>query len=148
MAKIDYSKCSDADFDRILQDVVGDMSALEILAFGDVNMILREELNNEVLDRWAQEQGFDEDDEDDEVEDLKFSSANQALQHFADITGKKIKIASSNELLKIFMERDDMTEQEAKELIEELKERVADGEDPEEVLYDEGLEPDYIFELI
>lgn len=54
-----------------------------------------------------------------------------------------------NQLVKIFMNRDNMTEDEAIDLVKEMRERVqVDMEDPEEVLYDEGLEPDYIFELI
>lgn len=53
-----------------------------------------------------------------------------------------------SELVKIFMERDDLTEQEAKNLVEEMRERVYEGENPEDVLYDEGLEPDYIFDII
>jgi hypothetical protein len=52
------------------------------------------------------------------------------------------------ELVRIFMNRDELTREEAKDLVEEMRERVLDGENPEEVLYDEGLEPDYIFELI
>ncbi len=27
-------------------------------------------------------------------------------------------------------------------------ERVMDGEDPEEILFEEGLEPDYVFDII
>ena len=34
------------------------------------------------------------------------------------------------------------------DIISEMKERVQSGEDPEEVLYDEGLEPDYVFDLL
>ena len=52
------------------------------------------------------------------------------------------------ELVKIFMERDGMTEQEAKEYVADMRERVWEGENPEDVLYDEGLEPDYIMDLI
>ena len=52
------------------------------------------------------------------------------------------------ELVRIFMRRDELTLEEATELVKEMRERVLDGENPEEVLYDEGLEPDYIFELI
>lgn len=52
------------------------------------------------------------------------------------------------ELVKIFMERDGMTEEEAVELVKEMIQRVWEGENPEDVLYDEGLEPDYIFDLI
>ena len=52
------------------------------------------------------------------------------------------------ELLQIFMDRDGMTRKEAKEYIAELCQRVWEGEDPEEVLYEEGLEPDYVFDLL
>jgi hypothetical protein len=38
--------------------------------------------------------------------------------------------------------------QEAEEIIAEMKQRVLGGEDPEEVLFEEGLEPDYLFDLI
>jgi len=58
----DYSNVTDEDFDRILEEIVSEMSAGEILSYGDINMILREELNNEILQRWEEEQG-DEDDE-------------------------------------------------------------------------------------
>jgi len=34
------------------------------------------------------------------------------------------------------------------ELIAKMKQRFAEGEDPEEILFDEGLEPDYLFDLI
>lgn len=35
------------------------------------------------------------------------------------------------------------------ELINALMKRVSEGEDPEEILYDEfGLEPDYVFDLL
>ena len=54
-----------------------------------------------------------------------------------------------SELKKVLMERDGMTPKEADEAIADAKQRVWDGEDPEEVLGDEfGLEPDYIFDLL
>lgn len=53
-----------------------------------------------------------------------------------------------NQLIEIFMKRDDMSKSEAVKYVNEMRERVYAGEDPEEVLYDEGLEPDYIFDLI
>jgi hypothetical protein len=37
---------------------------------------------------------------------------------------------------------------EAREIIKEMRARVIEGEDPEEILYEEGLEPDYVFELL
>lgn len=52
-------------------------------------------------------------------------------------------------LTQILMQRDGMSREDARELIEELRERVREGEDPEDLLHDElGLEPDYIWELI
>ena len=37
---------------------------------------------------------------------------------------------------------------EAKEIIDEMIERVLDGENPEEILEEHGLEPDYIFDIL
>ena len=52
-------------------------------------------------------------------------------------------------LLKALMEGHDLARDEAKQMIEEMRKRVhEDNEDPEEVLYEEGLEPDYILDLI
>ena len=47
------------------------------------------------------------------------------------------------------MRRDQMTKEDAQALIDDARERIAEGEDPEEILYDDfGLEPDYIFDLL
>ena len=44
---------------------------------------------------------------------------------------------------------DFLTDQEAQELIDEAREMVAEGADPEDVLYNEfGLEPDFIWDLL
>ena len=51
-------------------------------------------------------------------------------------------------LLKALMEGQDLTLEEAQELRKEMRQRVQDGEDPEEVLYEEGLEPDYFYDLL
>jgi len=52
-------------------------------------------------------------------------------------------------LKEVLMQRDGMTSEEADEFIAELRERVADGEDPEDLLYEEcGLEADYVFDLL
>jgi hypothetical protein len=49
----------------------------------------------------------------------------------------------------ILIRRDGMTALEAIEVIHEARARIADGEDPEEILHEEfGLEPDYIFDLL
>ncbi len=53
------------------------------------------------------------------------------------------------ELQRVLMRRDEMTADEADELIQEARERVEAGEDPEDVLHEEfGLEPDYVFDLL
>lgn len=51
-----YDAMTNEDFDRILEELVSKMTAGEILSYGDVNMILREELNNDVLTAWENEQ--------------------------------------------------------------------------------------------
>lgn len=38
--------------------------------------------------------------------------------------------------------------EDAEEIIKEMKNRVLDGEDPEEILYEYGLEPDYVFDIL
>ena len=46
------------------------------------------------------------------------------------------------------MNRDSVSLEEADELVQELKKQVSEGEDPEEVLFNEGFEPDYIFDIL
>ncbi len=54
-----------------------------------------------------------------------------------------------SELKKVLIDRDEMTSQEADEVIAELNNRlINDGEDPQEVLMSVGLEEDYIFDLL
>ena len=52
-------------------------------------------------------------------------------------------------LKQVLMRRDNLSAGEADDLIEEAREAVREGADPEEVLaQDFGLEPDYIFDLL
>ena len=51
-------------------------------------------------------------------------------------------------LKQVLMRRDEMTAEEANAEIMAMHERVLDGEDPEEVLYEIGLEPDYVFDIL
>ena len=52
-------------------------------------------------------------------------------------------------LLEVLMRRDGLSKTEALEQIQEAREEVAAGADPEEVLADLfGLEPDYIYDLM
>ena len=49
----------------------------------------------------------------------------------------------------VLMRRDGLSADEAQRLLDEARERVAEGEDPEEVLYEDfGLEPDYFWDLL
>ena len=57
-------------------------------------------------------------------------------------------MAKVTELERIFMEFEGMTAAEAAKKRQEMTARVAAGEDPEEVLYEEGLEPDYVFDIL
>ena len=52
-------------------------------------------------------------------------------------------------LKQILMRRDGMSAEDAQDMIDEARERINEGEDPEEILhYDFCLEPDYILDLI
>lgn len=53
-----------------------------------------------------------------------------------------------NKIIKILMNRDGYTNEEAKEIFEDIQDRFIGGEDPEGLLLEIGLEPDYIFELL
>jgi hypothetical protein len=51
-------------------------------------------------------------------------------------------------LKRTLMKRDNLTSEEADDLIEEMRVAVSKGGDPEEVLLEYvGLEPDYVFDL-
>lgn len=51
-------------------------------------------------------------------------------------------------LLKILMQRDNLSKAEALEQISDMQQAVLEGENPEELLYDIGLEPDYVFDIL
>lgn len=52
-------------------------------------------------------------------------------------------------ILEVLMTRDGMDRDEAQEWIDEVREEVLAGADPEEMLrFEFGLEPDYIYDLI
>ena len=52
MVMTDYTNMTDQEFTDIFEELVHSMEIEDILSIGDVNTILREELNNEVLDIW------------------------------------------------------------------------------------------------
>ena len=55
----------------------------------------------------------------------------------------------ADQLFEVLMKRDRVSRAEAEEVINAARERVAAGEDPEEILLEEfGLEPDFVFDLI
>ena len=55
-----------------------------------------------------------------------------------------------NKVIKILMNRDGLTENEAKELINETQEMIiAEPEDADQIISEQlGLEPDYLFDII
>lgn len=53
-----------------------------------------------------------------------------------------------SELKRVLMLRDGLSSEEADEIIAAASQAIIDGEDPEEVLFGMGLEPDYIFDLL
>lgn len=55
---------------------------------------------------------------------------------------------SNFNLKETLMNRDGLTSDEAEELIEQMREDIEEGADPEDVLFDMGLEPDYLEDLI
>ncbi len=56
---------------------------------------------------------------------------------------------TTSEIVRILMRRDGMERDDAEDLLQDAREAVEDGEDPEEILADWfGLEPDYVFDLI
>ena len=56
-------------------------------------------------------------------------------------------MSNTETIRQILMRRDKATAEEVTEMLEEARERIRAGEDPEEVLAEEfGLEPDYVFD--
>lgn len=53
-----------------------------------------------------------------------------------------------NEIIRILMDRDDMEYEEACDELALMREALEDGQDPEEILYEYSLEPDYVMDLI
>jgi hypothetical protein len=54
-----------------------------------------------------------------------------------------------SDVKRILIERDGNTPEEADELIADAKNRVMEGENPENILMEDfGLEPDYIFDIL
>lgn len=54
-----------------------------------------------------------------------------------------------SELKRVLMQRDNLSDKDADGLIDEMKQAVCDGENPEDVLLDyAGLEPDYILDIV
>jgi hypothetical protein len=52
------------------------------------------------------------------------------------------------EILLALQNSQDISRDEAEDIRCEMAERVLEGEDPEEVLAEYGLEPDYVFDII
>lgn len=61
-----------------------------------------------------------------------------------------MKITACNPVVKILMERDNMSEDDAMELVQDVADEMAQSLDrAEDILLEElGLEPDYLFDLV
>lgn len=60
-------------------------------------------------------------------------------------------MAHTNEVIRILMERDGMSRAEAQEVLEDVREMLADADpwEAEDIIADElGLEMDYIFDIL
>ena len=53
-----------------------------------------------------------------------------------------------SELRQVLMDRDGMTASEAEIEIMHIRNEVANGANPEEILYEYGLEPDYVLDIL
>lgn len=51
-------------------------------------------------------------------------------------------------LIDVLTHREKGDKDAAQHIFNEMVERVKEGEDPEDVLYEEGLEPDYVMDLL
>ena len=51
-------------------------------------------------------------------------------------------------IVSILMRSQHMSRREATDLFEDMRQRVRAGEDPEEVLHEEGIEPDFMEQLL
>jgi hypothetical protein len=65
-----------------------------------------------------------------------------------EILSRMKKHIMATELHRAIMNRDDVSLEAADELVQELKDLVKEGGDPEELLFNEGFEPDYVFDII
>lgn len=52
------------------------------------------------------------------------------------------------ELHLAIMTKNNCTQEEAEDIVMEMKERIKEGEDPEEILWEFGFEPDYVHDLL
>ena len=60
-------------------------------------------------------------------------------------------MAKQNEVIRILMERDGMTKEEAQETLEDVREMLSEADpwEAEDIIADElGLEMDYIFDIL
>ncbi len=55
---------------------------------------------------------------------------------------------SKSDLLRAIQFQNDCTPSEAMAIIKEMAELILEGENPEDLLFDEGLEPDYVLALL
>jgi len=60
---MEYDELTDEEFDEILTEIIDEHSGSSLLAITGVYEVLKEEFNNQVLDRWAAKQVKEDDEE-------------------------------------------------------------------------------------
>lgn len=64
-----YDKLTDDEFTNILEMIVGRMTTAELMAIPGIHEILREELNNEVLEMWEEQHAIEIAEEQERIDD-------------------------------------------------------------------------------
>mgnify|MGYP005844010907 CR=1 FL=1 len=78
----DYSKLTQDEFDTYLEEVVGTLTPVQLLAIPGIYEILSEELNNDILALWAQDhpEAEEEDDlDDDKIDDYRCKICGESV---------------------------------------------------------------------
>jgi len=65
------------------------------------------------------------------------------------MSNNNMETPTMNSIVQVLMFRDEISEELANEVLLDARKRIWDNlEDPGDVLYDLGLEPDYIWDLV
>jgi hypothetical protein len=83
------------------------------------------------------------------LSESRASSHPRSLSRLQTLTSEEYSnMSHANQLVNILVRRDAISEDEAVEIVDDARNRVILGENPEELLWEMGLEPDYVFDLL